>query len=235
MCCGPPDGHGHHHYLTLNTTRLDNATQQGGEIYFMPAKVSALSLRLSARVTGAPGAVAGFFTYANDTQETDIEVLTRDGGHAVRLSNQPSTDANSSFRLGMPGGASSADWAVYRLDWLPRRALSQWFVDGARLAATTTNVPREPSTVFIDIWGNDGPWSGKMAVGGQALLDIQWIEMAFNASLAPEERPADGVLCTIDRHVGRPVDVSSSASSEVVIGWAIGVWVCAVVTACLLM
>ena len=206
----------------------------------MPAKVSALSLRLSARVTGAPGAVAGFFTYSNDTQETDIEVLTRDGGHAVRLSNQPSTDANSSFRLGMPGGASSADWAVYRLDWLPLPpgagpGLSQWFVDGARLAATTTNVPREPSTVFIDIWGNDGPWSGKMEVGGQALLDIQWIEMAFNASLSPEERPDNGVLCTIDRHVGRPVSVSSSASSAAVVGWAVGVSVCAVVTACLLM
>lgn len=64
----------------------------GGEIFFRPADLDAVSMRLSARVYGDTGAVAGFFTYFNDTQESDIELLTRDYDTSVHFTNQSTLD-----------------------------------------------------------------------------------------------------------------------------------------------
>ncbi|KAH6999155.1 concanavalin A-like lectin/glucanase domain-containing protein, partial [Ilyonectria sp. MPI-CAGE-AT-0026] len=197
-------------YLSLNTWRLRNNTQLGGEIFYSRADVDAISFRVSARVSGASGAVAGFFTYHNDTQESDIEILTKDGDGRVHFSNQPTTDKNekiisdTTFNDSLPESTSINDWAIYRLDWLPSLDMSVWYVDGEQLRTTQTNVPQAASTVFIDMWSNSGWWSGDMAVGDQATLEIQWIEMAFNASATATSVPDDGVVCTIDEGIGSP-------------------------------
>lgn len=207
-----PGGEAGSAYLSLNTRRLRNNTQLGGEIFYSRADVDAISFRVSARVSGASGAVAGFFTYHNDTQESDIEILTRDGDGRVHFSNQPTTDKNekiisgATFNDSLPESTSTNDWAVYRLDWLPSLNMSVWYVDGEQLRTTQTNVPQIASTVFIDMWSNSGWWSGDMAVGEQATLEIQWIEMAFNASATATSVPDDGVVCTIDEGVGSPVE-----------------------------
>lgn len=198
--------------MSLNTRRLRNNTQLGGEIFYSRADVNAISFRVSARVSGASGAVAGFFTYHNDTQESDIEILTKDGDGRVHFSNQPTIDENekmisgATFNDSLPESTSTKDWAVYRLDWLPSLNLSVWYVNGEQLRNTQTNVPQVASTVFIDMWSNSGWWSGDMAVGDQATLEIQWIEMAFNASATAKSVPDDGVVCTIDEGVGSPVE-----------------------------
>lgn len=57
------------------------------------------SVRIRARVYGAPGAVAGLFIYANGRNESDIEILTRDDESVIRYSNQPVVDEGPSFRL----------------------------------------------------------------------------------------------------------------------------------------
>ncbi|KAK7416879.1 hypothetical protein QQX98_004937 [Neonectria punicea] len=128
-------------YLSLNTTRLRNNTQLGGEIFYHEADVTGISLRVSARVSGGPGAVAGFFMYHNDTQESDVEILTRDGTTRVHFSNQPTADARdyqipgATFNESLPYKPSH-DWTVYRLDWLPHDSTNVWYVDGKVLAST---------------------------------------------------------------------------------------------------
>ena len=47
------------------------------------------SIRIRARVAGSPGACAGIFTYLDDEQESDIEILTRDDRSTMRATNQP--------------------------------------------------------------------------------------------------------------------------------------------------
>lgn len=191
--------------MALNTSRLQNNTQLGGEIFFRPADVEAVSLRVSARVYGDVGAVAGFFTYYNDTQESDIEVLTRDDGSRVHFTNQPTLDKHdneipgTTFNKSLPFGQNFTDWNVYRLDWMPELDLSAWFVDGQLLQESSTNVPVVSSTILIDMWSNAGFWSGKMPIWGEAVLEIQWIEMLFNASsLTAQEVPENGVVCPVD-------------------------------------
>ncbi|KAJ3545801.1 hypothetical protein NM208_g2328 [Fusarium decemcellulare] len=213
---GEKDGKG---FLVLNTSRLANNTQLGGEIFFRPADVDAVSLRVSARVYGDTGGVAGFFTYFNDTQESDIEVLLRDDGTRVHFTNQPTLGdeeneiPGTTFNRSLPENRTVDEWVVYRLDWLPQLNMSTWYVDGELMETSQIHVPVVSSTVLINMWSNCGFWSGEMPVWGDAVLEIQWIEMLFNASsLAVEGAPEEGVSCQIDTV---PEDENSDDSDAV--------------------
>ncbi|ODA79034.1 hypothetical protein RJ55_04625 [Drechmeria coniospora] len=188
-------------YLPANVV-IDNDTQQGGQLFFGLADVTSVSFRVSAYISGDPGAVAGIFTYRNDTQESDIEVLTRESGHNVHFTNQPSQDDNgqdvpgASQNITLPAGGTVINWMNYRLDWFKDSQESVWYVNGLKLANTTINVPEAASTLILNMWSNGGYWSGNMAVGDLATLKIRWIEVAFNSPSQPSGQP--GRTCAID-------------------------------------
>ncbi|KIW01791.1 uncharacterized protein PV09_06963 [Verruconis gallopava] len=194
-------------------TRRENATyQSAAELDFTAANFTYGSLRVSARVSGNPGAVAGIFTYYNDTQESDVEVLTRDPPGRTHFSNQPTTDDNGDIISGSTFNTSSpsyTNWNVYRLDWLPGQ--SKWYVDGKQLAKTTVHVPSHESMFILNLWSNAGPFSGSMVSGGSASMQVQWIEMAFNASPSNSAgNTVGGVVCSIDKSLGSPVPTSAA-------------------------
>lgn len=194
-----------------------------------PSSVQYASIRLLARVRGNAGAVAGIFTYYNDTVESDIEILTQDPTSSVEYSNQPTLDAggdvipgsnfNTSMAMAMAGddGEKSrtttqhqqwTDWNVYRLDWLPGR--SAWYVNGEMAASTKVNVPAADQSmmVVVNMWSDGGAWSGNMSVGDEAELQVQWIEMVFNMPDADDTSSpprGKGVVCSVDKVVGTPV------------------------------
>ncbi|KIL85967.1 hypothetical protein FAVG1_10936 [Fusarium avenaceum] len=211
------DKHADEAQLALYTDRLRNDTQQAREVYFSEALVDSVSLRLKARITGAPGAVAGFFIYFNDTQKSDIEVLTRDEDNRIHYSNQPTE--NSTTGTTIPGtthnetrSGSYQDWTVYRLDWLRLQGLSAWYIDGKLGKTSRVNVPVTPSTVYINMWSSGASYSGRMDYGTNATLEIQWIQMAFNASsVAVKNLQRDETVCTVEDGTAYP----SSAGTRV--------------------
>lgn len=171
-----------------------------------------LSIRVLARVLGQPGAVAGVFTYYNDTTESDIEILTRDPKSSIEYSNQPTVNEagasipGSSFNISMPsaGGRQWSDWNVHRLDWLP--GISAWYLNGNLAASTKVHVPdggSKESRVIINMWSNGGFWSGNMSKGDKAELQIQWIEMVFNTSASSPASSSNvggkRVVCLVDK------------------------------------
>ncbi|RGP61286.1 glycoside hydrolase family 16 [Fusarium longipes] len=198
--------------LVLYTDRLKNDTQQAGEVYFSESLVDSISLRVYARVSGSSGAVAGFFTYFNDTQESDIEVLTRDEDDRVHFSNQPTE--NTTTWTTIPGSThnesrsgSFRDWTVYRLDWLRDQGLTAWYIDGKLMKTSEMNVPVMPSTVYMNMWSNGGSFSGRMSYDSNATLEVQWIQMAFNASGVRSENgrsAKSGPVCLIDDGKAEP-------------------------------
>lgn len=115
------------------------------------------SLRVHARVTGAPGACAAFFTYMNDTQEADIELLTHDDEAIVGFNTQPSQDIHGKYvpgahwNMSLPDGIRRDAWITYRMDWVGDQVA--WYVDGQPMANTSVNVPSEPSRLSIALWG----------------------------------------------------------------------------------
>jgi hypothetical protein len=179
-------------------------------VYFSEALVDSISLRVYARITGSSGAVAGFFTYFNDTQESDIEVLTREEEDRVHFSNQPTENTTtwttiSGSTHNVTRSGSFEDWTLYRLDWLREQGLSAWYIDGKLLKTSQMNVPVMPSTVYINMWSNGGSFSGRMDYNTNAALEIQWIQMAFNASGVKAEHDRDsGTVCLVEDGKAEP-------------------------------
>lgn len=178
-------------YLTLRTARLDDF-QSTAEFDSNERNFKHLSARFLARVSGAPGACAGMFTYRpppdghpTAVQEIDIEILTSGPNDVVQYTNQPSVDkhgntvADSTVNGSLPAG-DWGDWNVYRLDWMPKQ--TSWYVNGVSVANVTHQVPRDASALFVNMWSDGGEWTGTMDVGEEALLQIQWIEVVYNTS-----------------------------------------------------
>lgn len=192
-------------FLSLRAERLTEQTQNAGEMYFQEFNISYASIRVRARLRGAPGAVAGIFTYLNDTQESDIEMLTRDSGRYIQYTNQPTNLGPPTFQ-GIPGATSNislplnADvtkWHTHRLDWTPGRSV--FFLDDQQINSNTVNVPvaDPPSKIYINMWSAQSAFTGRMDVGKNATLDIQWIELLFNTT-SSARIPCTQNTCSID-------------------------------------
>lgn len=74
-----------------------------------------------------------------------------------------------------------------------------FFVNDEETNVTDLHVPAAevPSAVYLDMWSANSSWSGSMEIGGEAALDVQWIELVFNAS-EPVDRGV-GEVCEVGR------------------------------------
>ncbi|KAH8731244.1 concanavalin A-like lectin/glucanase domain-containing protein [Phaeosphaeriaceae sp. PMI808] len=170
-------------FLSLRTSRVEDH-MTSSEIENAQKNLMHVSMRMSGRVIGDAGAVAGFFTFFDDSNESDIEILTRDPKDKTRYTNQPAVDKQGNEITAASVGPSNLapwnEWQTHRIDWLPKN--SYWYLNNKQVAANTYSVPRKPSFLVLNMWGDGGEWSGNMTVGGSAEFQIQWIEMTFNTS-----------------------------------------------------
>ncbi|KAI5917350.1 concanavalin A-like lectin/glucanase domain-containing protein [Camillea tinctor] len=183
-------------YLTMRTVR-QNDYQSTSEFQTTSGKYQFLSLRMYARTRGSPGAVTAMFTYLEGppVQEADLEIRTERPTNEVQYTNQPgyngnddSENPNATRVVAM--ASPWTDWQEHRYDWTP--GLSEWYVNGEKVASITYQAPFDPTTLVFNVWGDGGVWSGKMASGGAAQMDIQWIDLAYNNT----EQPADSSSCS---------------------------------------
>jgi hypothetical protein len=171
-------------FLTLRTSRTEGH-QTASEIENQQKNLMHVSMRMYARIRGAKGAVAGFFTFFDDSNESDIEILTTDPTDQIRYTNQPSVNKDTGEEVtaastGPTGLARWDEWQMHRIDWLPKN--SYWYLNNKLVAANTYSVPRKPSGLILNMWSDGGSWSGNMSVGQHAEFQIQWVEMTFNTS-----------------------------------------------------
>lgn len=224
-------------YLTLRTNRLDEI-QTSGEMRNVQKNLMHASMRMSGRVVGAKGAVAGFFTYFDDENESDIEIRTNDATDVMRYTNQPSENDDGTKVAGASLERSNLapwnEWQTHRIDWLETD--SYWFLNGEQTAANSYGIPQMPSGLIVNMWSDGGTWTGNMTVGESAEFQIQWIEMAFNTSGSvegpdkPSKRDLDtlekreegcGTVCKIDdvKRLGTPEVVSKSIATRMAVSW----------------
>ena len=178
------------------------------------------------RIAGDPGAVAGLFTYSDDNNESDIEILTRDDGSVFRATNQPGVDAagnvvvgaSTTERVAASGGAGNSswtEWVEWRLDWLEGHSV--WSVNGVKVAEKTYGIPKVGSHFVMNLWSNGGSWSGNMSEGGMAEMDVEWVEMAYNTTsmAGAKSGKACEIVCQIDgvQNVGFPEVLSNPSAS----------------------
>ncbi|KAL3485328.1 concanavalin A-like lectin/glucanase domain-containing protein [Aspergillus germanicus] len=170
-------------HLTLRAYRNENFISSA-EVESKVHNMFHASIRVRARVRGDAGVCAGIFTYYDDDNESDIEILTRDPTNHIRYTNQPGLDdegneiPGASVDAVMAGGAVWNEWNDHRLDWA--EDLSTWYLNGELVHNKTYGVPSQPSLAILNMWGNGGVWTGDMDVGAAAYLDIEWIEILYN-------------------------------------------------------
>jgi hypothetical protein len=215
--------------LTLLTTRLNSSTQSTAELETTQKNLHHGSFRFRARVIGpnntaaSPGACAGLFTFYDDSNESDVEILTKDPEDVYRYTNQPSLnkEGNTVPAASIEGTDLPpwSEWHTHRIDWLCKT--SNWYLDDGLVASNTYSVPREPSGLIMNLWSDGGEWSWEMGIGEEVWLEVEWVEAVFDTS-GPVDGPGKGkrgmegceTVCKVDgvKEVGVPEVVEAPTS-----------------------
>jgi hypothetical protein len=163
--------------LQLTVSGVSNTTKAIASAQIKTKRQDILfgSLRARFSVVGASGAIGALFFYANDTQEADIEILTRDDPRYVHFTNQPS----SHEQIFMPNGAVRTDTNNYRLDW--KNGETKSYVNNVLSNTMTRDVPQVDGSVYMNMWSNGGSFSGPPPTT-DGTMSISWIQLYFNTS-----------------------------------------------------
>ncbi|KAK3902783.1 hypothetical protein C8A05DRAFT_43860 [Staphylotrichum tortipilum] len=179
------------------------------------------SFRVSMRVPAVAGTCAAFFWYFNDTQEIDIEFLTRDfhpsnATFPINLVLQSRASALAGFDASRTGPQTfiqthlpfdpTASFHEYRIDYLPSTV--HFYADGALLAVMSgAAVPTSPGHLILQHWSNGNPsWSGGPPAADEAVLAVRYVKAYFNSSMPARkgdwqrrcgDPEAPGAVCVI--------------------------------------
>ena len=134
------------------------------------------SFRGTYSVNGGAGAIGALFFYASDTQETDIETLTRDDPQSVHFTNQPS----STTQMDLPDNLVRSDFADYRLDW--KQNVTNFYVNNMLRNNFTTDVPTVNGSVYMNMWADGGNFAGSSPPTSDASMIVKSVHLYFNTS-----------------------------------------------------
>lgn len=162
-----------------------------GEIVSKRADMLYGSFRIGVKYTSQPGTCSAFFWYRNDSQEIDVEYLSREQNqtaHPVNLvvqspeSVQQGYNANGTedFTAYHLVFAPDEEYHEYRFDWLPDRV--DFYVDGMPMRSMRDSIPDAPGHLMVNHWsnGNQG-WSGGPPKQ-DAVMTISYVKAYFNTT-----------------------------------------------------
>ncbi|KAG6009562.1 hypothetical protein E4U43_008701 [Claviceps pusilla] len=157
------------------------------------------SYRVTMKLTRASGTCAAFFWYRNDSQEIDMEFLSREFDVAARIfpinlvihsreSMRDGYDASKSGslrRVELSFDPTSA-FHEYRFDYLPGRVI--FYADGHVLAEMGGEwVPSSAGHLILQHWSNGNTlWSGGPP-SSDAVVLVKSVRAYFNSSTAQED------------------------------------------------
>ncbi|KAI1427876.1 concanavalin A-like lectin/glucanase domain-containing protein [Xylaria sp. FL1777] len=181
-------------HLTLRTQRQADY-QSTAEVESLTVDYQFLTVRMLARTRGAPGAVTALFTYTEQggpVQEADIEIRTMTDSNVVQYTNQPGSNPGATTVVDL--ATPWTQWQEHRYDWSP--GSSDWYVDGKKVASIQLQTPTSPLSILMNVWSDGGVWSGVMAVGGSAEMQVRWLDLTYNSTSQPATSCAN--VCVID-------------------------------------
>ncbi|KAK0621479.1 glycoside hydrolase, family 16 [Bombardia bombarda] len=152
------------------------------------------TFRASIKVTDVPGTCAAFFWYFNDTQEIDMEFLSKDfnpsnKSYPVNLVLQSRESAAAGYNAQSTGNFIKAylpfdpttAFHEYRIDYFPGQVF--FYADGLLLGTMKgAAVPTSPGHLILQHWSNGNVlWSGGPPAE-DAVLTIGYVKAYFNSS-----------------------------------------------------
>jgi beta-glucanase (GH16 family) len=145
------------------------------------------------KTTGVNGTCGAFFFYLNDTQEIDMELLSKanqgpsQAGFVHLVIQSDENQKKGYIEMGSPDYdahslifSPKTAYNEFRFDWLPDRV--DFYANGELLRTITDNVPSSPGSLHIIHWsnGNDG-WSGGPPEE-DAVMTVSYVKAYFNSS-----------------------------------------------------
>lgn len=163
----------------------------------------------------SPGSVAGFFFYANDTQEIDVEIQSKMGNQTIHLGNQPTQSTN----VYLPNNGVVTDEHDYRFDWLKNE--TRFYLDSVPAGGFTKDVPLVNGSISFNMWGNGGSFSGPQLPATDNVMSIATISLYFNTSSSSSnakwtkacKKAGKKAVCTVDQ-AGLAVNNTAAGSSD---------------------
>ncbi|KAK0732766.1 concanavalin A-like lectin/glucanase domain-containing protein [Apiosordaria backusii] len=162
------------------------------------------TFRASMKITGERGTCAAFFWYFNDTQEIDMEFLSKDFDKAnksypVNLVLQSREAALSGYNAAKTSNFVKAylpfdpteDFHEYRIDYLPGRVF--FYADGMVLGKMDgPAVPSSAGHLILQHWSNGNRlWSGGPPERDAGLV-VRYVKAYFNSSREERRRDWEG-------------------------------------------
>ncbi|KAK1827901.1 glycoside hydrolase, family 16 [Podospora conica] len=185
------------------------------------------TFRASMRLTGVEGTCAAFFWYFNDTQEIDMEFLSREfnrdnGSFPVNLVLQSHEAAAANFDASHTGTFVRAylpfdpteGFHEYRIDYLAGRVF--FYADGAMLAQMDgPAVPVTAGHLIMRHWSNGNPkWSGGPPERDAAVL-VKYVKAYFNSS-SPKRHGDWERRCRNPKEPGAVCDIPNVTAKSLV-------------------
>ncbi|OAQ67366.1 Concanavalin A-like lectin/glucanase [Purpureocillium lilacinum] len=157
------------------------------------------SYRAGMKLTAVNGTCGAFFWYFNDTQEIDMEFLSREFDpvnkvYPVNLVIQSPASKLAGYDASKTGLFKTvnltfdptADFHEYRFDYLPGRVI--FYADSKRIAEMQgPEMPSDAGHLVLQHWSNGNPlWSGGPPMQ-DAIVTVSYVKAYFNstASLDP--------------------------------------------------
>ncbi|KAJ5698715.1 hypothetical protein N7462_000720 [Penicillium macrosclerotiorum] len=188
------------------------------------------SFRTAMKLTPVNGTCSAFFSYYNDTQEIDIELLSRQyTNYTLSGSDDPSSPINLVFHsiqsiidgyqlpntstYGRPvlPVALTDEFHEYRFDWMPNRV--SFYFDGKWLWDLITDVPSWRTAILFSHWSNGASGWTQGPPSEDAVMTISYFKAYFNSSDAQrtsdyntrcKDPSAANAICVIPDQKGAP-------------------------------
>lgn len=137
------------------------------------------SFRTVAQIQGDTGVCFGHFIYGDDTDEVDVEVLTKQGGNIINYTNQPGGTSGATVAKSV-SPASTTAFHEHRFDWVAGK--TRFYLDGTLESTITVNVPKIATTYIMNLWGDGGSWSGTTPPSYTTIANVKSISLYFNST-----------------------------------------------------
>ncbi|UNI13551.1 hypothetical protein JDV02_000286 [Purpureocillium takamizusanense] len=152
------------------------------------------SFRTGMKLTAVNGTCGAFFWYFNDTQEIDMEFLSREFDpvnkvYPVNLVIQSPASKLAGYDASKTGLFKTvnltfdptADFHEYRFDYMPGRVI--FYADSKRLAEMKgAEMPSDAGHLILQHWSNGNPlWSGGPPTR-DAVMTVSYVKAYFNST-----------------------------------------------------
>ncbi|RPA76342.1 concanavalin A-like lectin/glucanase [Ascobolus immersus RN42] len=163
-----------------------------GEVASSREDIIFASIRAGIKPTTVNGTCGAFFWYFNDTQEIDMELLSREFNQnknlnlvlhsPLSLSNGGDASTTPTFQKVEIGFNPSDTFHEYRFDWT--KEYVAFFIDGKRIAVFTQKefIPSVPGKIILSHWSNGEPSWSAGPPAEDAKMVVSYVKAYFNSS-----------------------------------------------------